>query len=139
METRRGWFPNDKVDDDEKRRKDEKEDRLLAAQVAMVKRCDEKVSRRRSRARRREVLEEESRSRAREAVERKRRELETTHRLAAELSRCKSKELHAVHADRFLIERNYFKKICKKKQIELLPPLFLRFVNKIERVFSASF
>lgn len=70
-----------------------KEDALETRRASMVKRCDNKIARRRLQAEQREVILAEELSRAQAAVEAKQEEVELAHRLAAELSRRKSKDL----------------------------------------------
>lgn len=81
-----------KTDEADRRIKDEKEAALEARRASMVKRCDSKIARRRSQAERREAILAEELSRAQAADEAK-REVELAHRLAAELSRRRSKHL----------------------------------------------
>jgi len=94
MKTRRGWYLLDtKADENDKRIKDEKEDVLEASRAVIVKRGDNKIARRRLQAEQREAALMEELSNAQKAVEAKQQEIEVTHRLAAELSRRKSKDL----------------------------------------------
>lgn len=84
---------NIKTDEDDRRIRDEKEDALEARRASMIKRCDEKIARRRSLAEQREAVLAEEFSRARAADVAKREDIELAHRLAAELSRRRSKDL----------------------------------------------
>jgi len=97
VKTRRGWYLVDiKTDEADKRIKDEKEAALEARRASMVKRCDNKIARRRSQAKQREAALTEELSRAQATVEAKQKEMEVAQKLAAELSRRKSKNLRIV-------------------------------------------
>jgi len=97
VKTRRGWYLVDvKTDEADKRIKDEKEAALEARRASMVKRCDNKIARRHSQAEQREAALAEELSRAQATVDAKQEEIEVAHRLAAELSRRKSKNLRIV-------------------------------------------
>lgn len=82
-----------KTEEDDRRIKDKKEAALEARRASMVKRCDKKIARRRSQAEQREAILAEEWSRGRAAVEAKQEEIELAHRLAAELSQRRSKDL----------------------------------------------
>ncbi|XP_011863931.1 PREDICTED: axoneme-associated protein mst101(2)-like isoform X2 [Vollenhovia emeryi] len=93
VKARRGWYLVDtKVDQDDRKLRDEREAALEARRASMVKRCDKKIARRRTQAEQREALLTEERSRAGAAAEAKQEEIELAHRLAAELSRRKRNE-----------------------------------------------
>ncbi|XP_018313476.1 cilia- and flagella-associated protein 53 [Mycetomoellerius zeteki] len=94
VKTRRGWYLVDiKTDENDKRIKNEKEDALEARRAAIVKRGDNKIARRRLQTEQREAVLAEELSRAQKTAEAKQEEIEVTHRLAAELSRRKNKEV----------------------------------------------
>lgn len=98
VKTRRGWYLVDiKTDENDKRIKNEKEDALEARRAAIVKRGDNKIARRRLQTEQREAVLAEELSRAQKTAEAKQEEIEVTHRLAAELSRRKSKDLRIVY------------------------------------------
>lgn len=86
---------DEKTDRNDKRIRDEKKD-ASARRISMVKRSDQKRALRRSQAEQREAILEEKLSRARAAVEAKKEEIELAHKLAAELSRRRSKDLQIV-------------------------------------------
>lgn len=87
---------NMKTDEDDRRLRDEKRDLLEAERLLIMKRCDKKIVRRRSLAEQREAVLAEELSRARAADVAKQEDIELAHRLAAELSRRRSKDLRIV-------------------------------------------
>ncbi|XP_011699501.1 PREDICTED: meiosis-specific nuclear structural protein 1-like [Wasmannia auropunctata] len=102
VNSRQGWYWVDaKTHEDDRRIKDKKEAALEAGRASMVKRCDNKIARRRAQAEQREVALAEELSRVQAAVEAKQEEIEVTHRLAAELSRRRNEEVkRALKSDR---------------------------------------
>ena len=86
-----------KTDEYDKRIIDEKEDALEASRATIVKQGDNNIARRRLQAKQREAALVEELSNAQKAVEAKQEEIEVTHRLAAELSQRKSKDLRIVY------------------------------------------
>lgn len=96
VKTRRGWYLVDIKADEDERKRDEKEVVLEMRRAAMVKRCDAKIARRHLQAEQRETCKKEKLLHAQRLIDLKQREIEVTHRLAAELSLRKSKELYIV-------------------------------------------
>lgn len=94
VKTRRGWYLVDiKIDEDDKRKKCEKEIQLEMGRIAMLKRCNAKIAQCHLQAKQQETCEKEKLLHAQKLIDRKQKEIEVTHKLAAELSLRKSKNL----------------------------------------------
>lgn len=94
VKTRRGWYLVDiKMDEDDKKKKYEKEIELEMRRAAMSKPCDAKIARCHLQAKQRETCEKEKLLHAQKLIDLKQKEIEVTHKLAAELLLRKSKNL----------------------------------------------
>lgn len=87
------------MNEDDRRIK-EKEAALEARRASMMKRCDNKIARRRSQAEQREAILSEELSHVAD-VDARQEEIELTHRLAAELSRRRSTDLRVILQQKF--------------------------------------
>lgn len=97
VKVRRGWYLVDTTNQ-EKKEKDEKEDELQRRRAVLMKRCDNKITQRRLQAEQREACEKETLLDTQKAINLKQREIETSHRLAAELSRRKSRVIDITYS-----------------------------------------
>lgn len=91
MKIRRGWYLVDMTANEEERRIDEKEKKLERRRDVLMQRCDKKILRQQLQAEQRQAYEKEKLMHAQRAINLKQREIETSHKLAAELSRRKSR------------------------------------------------
>lgn len=99
MKTRRDLCFAFSIEDDAKKKK---QIATKMRQNERVKRCEDKIARRHLHAKQREICKIEELSCVRETFDRKERETEMTHRLAAELSQRKLKQLQIKRRDFFL-------------------------------------
>lgn len=108
VKTRRGWY----LVDIKKDERIEKEVALETRRAEMMKQCDAKIARRHLQAAQQEICEKKKLLHAQKLIDLKQKELEVTHRLAAELSLRKSKK-NMYHISRVSV-KNLF--IYKKLQ-----------------------
>jgi hypothetical protein len=101
VKIRRGWYLTEHTNAEEKT--DEKKAELEARQYKLMKQCDKKIAQRRLQAEQREACEKEKLLRAREAADLKQREIETSHKLAAELARRRGRIVDYILFHRSLI------------------------------------
>jgi len=86
VKIRRGWYLIEHTNDEEKK-KDERKAELENRQYKLMKQCEKKIAQQHLQAEQREACEKEKLLRAQEAANLKQKEIETSHKLAAELAR----------------------------------------------------